>query len=126
MDGDILVQADHHIAYVAANQAIYEAQDTHLVCALDRPLLAARGSWTHLVRVAAASSGAALDWPMGWWKVWDGNTYFYWLGPNGVAQYSKTSPLDTRVPPKAPKNVGRYTFTPPSRLEITWNQITDA
>ncbi|HJZ89953.1 MAG TPA: hypothetical protein VKE40_03720 [Gemmataceae bacterium] len=127
MDGDIIVQADHHIGYVDSHGAIIEAQDTHLgVRSTGHFTLAAPGKWTHLVRLAAATDVPALEWPMGWWKVWDGNTYFYYLGPNGVAQYTKTSPLDTRVPPKNPKNVGRYTFTPPSQLVITWNKIAGA
>ncbi len=52
MDGDILVQADHHIAWVAANGTIIQAADTHLgVHANSRFSLANPGNWTHLVRL---------------------------------------------------------------------------
>lgn len=52
MDGDILVQADHHIAWVAANGTIIQAADTHLgVHANSRFDLAKPGNWTHLVRL---------------------------------------------------------------------------
>ena len=127
MDGDIIVQADHHIGYVDSHGAIFEAQDTHLgVRSTGNFSLGATGKWTHLVRLAASTDVPALEWPMGWWKVWDGNTYYYYLGPNGVAQYTKSSPLNTRVPPKNPNNVGRYTFTPPNELVVVWTKIAGA
>ncbi|MCB1766241.1 MAG: hypothetical protein KDJ22_09295 [Candidatus Competibacteraceae bacterium] len=53
MDGDILVKADHHIAWVAANGTIIEAADTDLgVVAKGRfELGKPSGAWTHLVRL---------------------------------------------------------------------------
>jgi len=53
MDGDILVKADHHIAWVAANGTIIEAADTDLgVVAKGRfELEKPPGDWTHLVRL---------------------------------------------------------------------------
>jgi hypothetical protein len=75
---------------------------------------------------AAPSVGPTLGWLNGWWKVWDGKTYFYYFGPNGVVQYTYTQPLNTNGPPKHPNNTGSYTFTPPSQLVITWRQVAGA
>ncbi len=52
MDGDILVKADHHIAWVAANGTIIEAADTDLgvVAKGQFELDKSPGAWTHLVR----------------------------------------------------------------------------
>ena len=125
MDGDIVVKADHHIGFVSANGTIYEAQDTHLgVRSTGGFSLGAPGGWTHLVRVGATASVAPeLAWPLGWWKVWDGKTYYYFFGPNGAVMYTKTSPSDTRNPPKQPNNRGYYTVTLPKTLQITWNKV---
>jgi len=53
MDGDILVKADHHIAWVAANGTIIEAADTDLgvVAKGQFELDKSPGAWTHLVRL---------------------------------------------------------------------------
>jgi len=127
LDGDIIVQADHHIGFVSAHGTVLEAQDTHLgVLATGGFSLQAPGKWTHLVRLPDPKAVPAPEWPLGWWKVWDGNTYYYFFGPNGVVQYTKTSPTNTRTPPTQPKNVGRYTYTPPNRLVITWNTVAGA
>jgi hypothetical protein len=75
---------------------------------------------------APASVGPAIGWLNGWWKVWDGNTYYYFFGPGGVAQYTKTPPPNTSGPPKRATNVGRYTNTPPNEVVIRWNQVAGA
>jgi hypothetical protein len=64
-----------------------------------------------------------LGWLNGWWKVWDGNTYYYFFGSGGVVQYTKTPPRDTSAPPQRADNHGRYTYTPPNQLVVTWNQV---
>ena len=53
MDGDILVKADHHIAWVAANGTIIEAADTDLgvIAKGQFELDKSPGAWTHLVRL---------------------------------------------------------------------------
>lgn len=127
MDGDIVVKADHHIGFVDAQGTIYEAQDTHLgVRSTGGFSLKAPGAWTHLVRVASGAETPAPEWPLGWWKVWDGQTYFYFFGSNGVVKFTKTSPANTRTPPKHANNEGRYTYTPPNRLVVTWNKVAGA
>jgi hypothetical protein len=127
MDGDILVKADHHIAFVDAKGTIFEAQDTHLgVLSSGGFSLKAPGAWTHLVRLASGADTPAREWPLGWWKVRDGNTYFYFFGPNGVVKSTKTSPPNTRMPPSHANNEGRYTNTAPNRLVITWNKVAGA
>lgn len=123
MDGDILIKADHHIGYVSAAGTIIEAQDSHLgVCSAPGFKLAAPGTWTHLVRLGGGAS-TELAWPMGWWRVWDGNTWYYYLGPNGVAMSSKSPPFNTRTPPGKAHNTGTWTYSPPQTLVITWKQV---
>lgn len=52
LDADILVKADHHIAWVDASGTIIEAADTDVgVVASGRFDPKAHGSWTHLVRL---------------------------------------------------------------------------
>jgi hypothetical protein len=126
IDGDILVKADHHIGFVDAQGTIFEAQDTDRgVLATGGFSLKSPGGWTHLVRVAGPADAPALDWPLGWWKVWDGNTYFYYFAPNGVVKFTKTSPQNTRTPPKVANNVGTYTYSPPN-LVVTWTKVAGA
>ncbi|WP_425616044.1 hypothetical protein NA78x_005983 [Anatilimnocola sp. NA78] len=128
MDGDILVKGgDHHIGYVSASGVIYEAQDTHLgVQSSSNFSLSSNSSWKYLVRVGAAQKVEPLEWPFGWWKVWDGNTYYYYLAENGVAKYTKSAPLNTRTPPKQFVNAGTFTIKPPNHLIVTWNKVAGA
>jgi hypothetical protein len=126
MDGDIIIKADHHIGFVNAQGAIFEAQDTHLgvrstsIFSLESP-----GDWTHLVRLSGSGALPAPEWPLGWWKVWDGNTYFYFFSDDGIVKFTKTTPYNTRTPPTHWNNVGRYSYTPPNRLVITWNSFEE-
>lgn len=69
---------------------------------------------------------AELAWPMGWWRVWDGGTWCYFLGPNGVAMSSKTLPANTRTPPAKAHNTGTWTYSSPTTLVITWKQVAGA
>jgi hypothetical protein len=126
MDGDILVKADHHIGYVSATGTIIEAQDSHLgVQSSSGFTLTKPGSWTHLVRLAGGGS-SELAWPMGWWRVWDGGTWYYYLGPNGVAMSSKAAPFNTRTPPGKAHNTGTWVHSAPKSLVITWKQVAGA
>jgi hypothetical protein len=127
MDGDIIIKADHHIAFVDAHGAIFEAQDTHLgVRSTSQFALGTPGEWTHLVRLASAAAVQLPDWPLGWWRVWDGNTWYYFFGPDGVVQSSKTIPYNTRTPPQHAHNRGTYKYTQPKTLVITWTQVAGA
>lgn len=126
MDADILIKADHHIAYVSANGTIIEAQDTDLGVQMTAGFrLAAPGGWTHLVRLAGGGS-AELAWPMGWWRVWDGGTWYYYLGPNGVAMSSRTAPFNTRTAPAKAHNTGTWAYSPPKSLVVRWKQVAGA
>lgn len=69
---------------------------------------------------------STLGWLNGWWKVWDGNDYYYFFGPGGVVQYTTTKPANTSSAPNRANNTGRYTYTPPSQLVISWNQVPGA
>lgn len=60
-------------------------------------------------------------WPTGWWRVWDGSTWYYYLGNDSIAMSSKTAP-SSPGPPAKPHNTGRWVFTDPSTLTITWRQ----
>ncbi|WP_027519146.1 hypothetical protein [Bradyrhizobium sp. WSM1417] len=128
MDGDILIKADHHIAFVGKNKIIYEAQDSQYgVCATPGFDLATSGNkWTHLVRVVTKDT-PELEWPMGWWRVWDGGLWYYYLGPDNVATSSRKGPVyDTIKPPMEPRNKGTWFYTAPKTLVITWKKVPGA
>ncbi len=73
----------------------------------------------------AAYHGAAgqtsLSWLHGWWSVSDGNPYYYFFGPKGFVQYTKTRPASKAVPLKLPLNQGVYSVTQGNVLFIDWN-----
>jgi hypothetical protein len=73
----------------------------------------------------APAPGATMGWLHGWWKVWDGKTYYYYFAPGGGVQYTKAAPKGSG-PPKQAINLGRYTVTPPAEVAITWNLISGA
>ena len=85
----------------------------------------------------AASLGAAdpdtLHWPtilglptvtwlQGWWTVWDGNYYYYYFNPAGIAVYIETQP-QTSGAPASPKNRGTYSFDKFRRLIVKWRAL---
>jgi len=72
------------------------------------------------------SVGPILGWLNGWWKVWDGNVYYYFFGPGGLVQYTNSPPRDTSAPPQRAANNGRYTYSPPNKLVVSWNQVPGA
>jgi hypothetical protein len=71
---------------------------------------------------AAPAPGPTTGWLNGWWKVWDGNTYYYFFGSNGAVSYIKTPPSNTSAGPNHPNNRGRYTLDG-NQLVITWNKL---
>jgi hypothetical protein len=74
---------------------------------------------------AAPSAGPTFGWLNGWWKVWDGSTYYYYFS-NGIAKYTKTQPANVAAAPKLANNTGRYTYTAPNELVVTWNRVGGA
>jgi len=62
----------------------------------------------------------------GWWRVWDGSTWYYYLGANGVAMSSKTAPFNTRTPPAKAHNTGTWVHSTPKTLVVTWKQVAGA
>jgi hypothetical protein len=65
----------------------------------------------------------APAWPLGWWRVWDGNTYYYYFAADKTIKYTKSVPYNTRTAPAKWTNAGRYEFTPPNTLVVTWNKV---
>jgi len=63
------------------------------------------------------------NWLKGWWKVYDGNTYYYYFSDQHVATYTKLAPKSPSQPPvKAPLNEGVVTISvSPPRVVIDWN-----
>jgi hypothetical protein len=63
------------------------------------------------------------DWLQGWWKVFDGNTYYYYFSDQHVATYTKVPPKSTIAPPvKQPLNEGAVTISPDTtKVVIDWN-----
>lgn len=72
-----------------------------------------------------ATVDATMMWLYGWWKVWDGNYYYYFFGPGGVVQYTKSKPSNISGPPIRPDNTGTYTYTL-NQLVINWKQVIGA
>lgn len=127
LDGDIIIKADEHIGYVNSAGLIYEAQDTHLgVRASGSFNIGSPGEWTHLVRVIGGSKGPELKWPAGWWRVWDGGLWYYYLDPDNTAKSTRTRPINTLRPPSAYVNSGTWVHTPPETLVISWDKRPDA
>ena len=85
-DGDIVVQADHHIGFVSKEGEIIEAQDTHLGVRSSKGFtLNAPGNWTHLVRLPdpVAVVAPVPEWLLGWWTVtWRNEDYYYYFDLN--------------------------------------------
>lgn len=68
-----------------------------------------------------------LPWPTGWWRVWDGGTWYYYLGDNRIAMSSKTPPSNTQPPAKTKvHNTGTWARTSPRSLVVTWKQVAGA
>ena len=63
------------------------------------------------------------SWLQGWWKVFDGNTYYYYFSDQHVATYTKAPPKDLVSPPvKQPLNEGAVTIsTDTTKVVIDWN-----
>jgi hypothetical protein len=61
------------------------------------------------------------SWVVGWWKVYDGNQYYYYFDADGYVQYTKKPPASPYMPPKVPLNSGTYTYEPNRRLVVEWN-----
>ena len=74
----------------------------------------------------SGGGSAELDWPAGWWRVWDGGTWYYYLAPNGVAMSTKAAPFNTRTPPARAHNKGEWLYSAPRTLTIVWNQVAGA
>jgi hypothetical protein len=63
------------------------------------------------------------DWLQGWWKVYDGETYYYYFSDQWVVTYTKTAPKNILVPPvKTPLNEGDVTIAENSaKIVLDWN-----
>lgn len=127
LDGDIIIKADDHIGYVNSAGQIFEAQDTDLgVRSSGTFNVGSPGEWTHLVRVFGNKTGPELKWPAGWWRVWDGGLWYYYLGPDKTAKSTRTRPINTLQPPSAYVNSGFWIHTPPETLVVMWDKRPDA
>ncbi len=66
-------------------------------------------------------------WPTGWWRVSDGGSpWYYYLGNGGIAMSSRTAQSPVAPPPAKPHNTGKWVFTDPNTLVITWKQVAGA
>lgn len=63
----------------------------------------------------------ALGWLTGWWDVNDGKPYYYYFGPKGFVQYTRTRPASTARPLAVGLNQGVYCMTGSDVLVIDWN-----
>jgi hypothetical protein len=71
----------------------------------------------------AAGTITTPTWLRGWWKVWDGNTYYYYFTAQHVVTYVKTAPTNLSLPPlKMPLNEGSVTLSADTtKVVIDWN-----
>lgn len=80
-----------------------------------------------------AASGDTLQWPriltapdlrwlVGWWKVWDGNDYYYFFDDAAKVVYTETEPT-TSAAPGSPANRGTYSFHGVGQLVVRWNAL---
>lgn len=72
-----------------------------------------------------------LKWPTGWWRVFDGGTWYYYLaagnGNSGVAMSSRSPPpAGSLGPPAKAHNTGTWYFTAPKTLVIKWKKVAGA
>jgi hypothetical protein len=66
-----------------------------------------------------------MGWLHGWWKVWDGSTYYYFFDPDGTVRYTKARPADGAGAPARADNIGRYFYSAPELL-VTWKPAPGA
>jgi hypothetical protein len=93
----------------------------------------ARWAYTPQEDLALASDGVIkkypMPWPRGWWRVWDGGAWYYYLADGGIAMSSKTapSPPSSTQPPAKGKihNTGTWR-TSPNTLVIKWKKVVGA
>lgn len=63
-------------------------------------------------------------WFEGWWKVSDGDAYYYFFEPNGGVSYVETRPARTALRPPAPVNSGSYRYdASQNQIVINWNPV---
>jgi hypothetical protein len=67
-------------------------------------------------------SSSFSSWLEGWWKVWDGNTYYYFFDRVGTVVYIETEPTTSKAPAH-PKNRGTYFFNSVRQLILKWNAL---
>jgi hypothetical protein len=74
---------------------------------------------------APSGDAGANGWLQGWWKVVDGNTYYYFFSSGLEVFYTKTEPQQSSQPMRNPMNRGRCvlagTGTTQNLLTIEWN-----
>ena len=63
------------------------------------------------------------NWAAGWWKVYDGNQYYYYFDVDRYVQYTTKPPPTRFAPPKFPLNSGKYTYEPNRVVVIEWNPV---
>jgi hypothetical protein len=67
-------------------------------------------------------SSSISSWLEGWWKVWDGNTYYYFFDRVGTVVYIETEPTTAEAPAR-PKNRGTFSFNAARQLVLRWNAL---
>jgi hypothetical protein len=65
-----------------------------------------------------------IDWAIGWWKVWDGNNYWYYFYGDSDVIYIKQAPNKNWKPPKTTGRRGRVEPLEHG-LKITWPPFSD-
>ncbi len=73
---------------------------------------------------AGLASGVDLSWLLGWWQVWDGNSYYYYFDHAGKVVWVDNRPTSPTAPaPVAPGNKGNYSFDGSGQLILQWTPV---
>lgn len=78
----------------------------------------------HIGAGMPAPSSMVPDWLVGWWKVYDGNYYYYYINKSGLAIYIDQVPNPKWTPPMHIGNQGRVQMLEHGP-RITWNPKGD-
>jgi hypothetical protein len=73
-----------------------------------------------------AGRAALPSWLEGWWKVDDGNIYYYYFSDQYIVTYTEKAPDNLQnLPEIMPSNGGAVTIAPDGKITLDWNIAGD-
>jgi hypothetical protein len=105
--------------------------DTSLIKSILAASRNAGDYWTPKVQVGLKdpyepiSYSSLTKWLRGWWRVYDGNYYYYHFSEQPIVTYTKTEPANSTVPPSSTQNRGKVSISDsPPHVVIRWDSGT--